>query len=343
LNGDNKPDILFTTAKGLGLASNGGFGQLAAALHTASSQASGSPSASGTSPGFGTGSSQTFTFTFSDPAGYQNLSVVDVLISNALDGRHACYIALVPSGPNSGSVYLVDDAGDAGGPYQWLVLPGGGSVNNGQCTVNGSSSSVSGSGNTLTLVLSLGFSSAFGGNKVVYTSAQDKAGGNSGWQALGTWSVPTTAVSGPGVGGVVPAHTTGSSATYTFTFTDTSGWQDIGVVNILINKAIDGRNACYLALVPSGPSSASVYLVDDAGDAAGPYAGTVLPGSGTVSNSQCTAGGAGSVVNGSGNTLTVTLPISFNSAFSGNRVVYLAARNNGRNSDWQAMGTVSVP
>ena len=45
----------------------------------------------------------------------------------------------------------------------------------------------------------------------------------------------------------------------------------------------------------------------------------------------------------SGNTLTLTLTITFNHSFAGNRVMYLAARSNTANSDWQASGTVGVP
>jgi len=295
------------------------------------------PSSAG--PASGSGTSQTFTFTFTHSSGFQNLQVVDVLINNALDGRRACYLAFVPSGANTGSVFLVDDAGDAGGPYQGLVLPGGGSISNGQCTINGASSSVSGSGNNLTLTLALTFNGSFTGNKIFYLSAQDKSANNSGWQALGTWSVPGAQASGPAVGGVNPARGTGVPQTYTFTFTDTNGWQDISVANILINSAIDGRRACYLAIVTA---TSSVLLVDDAGDAAGPYSGFTLPGTGTARNSQCTVGGAGASISGSGNTLTVSLPITFAHAFAGNQVLFLAARSNAKNSDWQAVGSVTV-
>jgi len=299
------------------------------------------PAAGSTNPGSGSGMAKTFTFTFSDTGGYQNLSVVDVLINNALDGRRACYVAFVPSGATSGSVYLVDDAGDAGGPYQGLVLPGSGTVSNGQCTISGAGSSVVGSGNTLTLTLAIAFSAGFAGNQVVYTSAGDKSSANSGWQALGTWGVPGAAVSGPSVTGMTPARTTSlGPTTYAFTFTDTNGWQDIAVANILINAAIDGRHGCYLAFVPS---SNSVLLVDDAGDAGGPYSGMVLPGTGTVSNSQCSISGAGSSVSGSGNTLTLTLSMTFSQTFAGNQIFFLAARNNTLNSNWQAVGSVTVP
>jgi len=299
------------------------------------------PSPISTGPGFGSASSQNFTFTFSDSSGYQNLSVVDVLINSALDGRRACYVAFVPSTATSGSVFLIDDAGDAGGPYQGMVLPGSGTVGNGQCTISGTGSSVNGSGNTLTLTLAITFSASFAGNKVVYTSAGDKSSLNSGWQALGTWGVPGAAPAGPWVSGMNPARTSSlGPTTYTFTFTDTNGWQDISVANILINSAIDGRHGCYLAVVPG---SQQVLLVDDAGDAGGPYSGMVLPGNGTVSNSQCSITGTGSSINGSGNILTVTLAMTFSPSFAGNQLFFLAARSNTANSNWQAVGSVSVP
>jgi len=294
-------------------------------------------------PANGNANSQTFSVTFSDPNGWQNLQVVDVLINNVLDGRQACYVAFVPSGANSGSVFLVDDSGDAGGPYSGMVLPGNGMVQNSQCTINGAGSSVNGSDNTLTLTLDISFSSAFQGNKVTYMAAQD-SGGNSGWQALGTWSVPTPAPVGPAVGGMDPARSGSVSQAYAFAFTDTNGWQDIAVTDILINSAIDGQQACYVAFVPSGANSGSVLLVDDAGDAGGPYSGMVLPGTGTVQNSQCAINGTGSSVVASGNTLTLNLAVTFSPSFTGNRVFYLAARNNSAgNSGWQAVGSVTVP
>jgi hypothetical protein len=307
-------------------------------------RASSAPATAAPNPASGSGASQTFTFTFSDPAGWQNLSVVDVLINPALDGRHACYVAFVPSGASAGSVFLVNDAGDAGGPYAGLVLPGGGTVSNSQCTIAGAGSSVSATGNTLTLNLAIAFSAGFGGNKVIYIAAQNKSSGNSGWQALATWRIPAAQAAGPAVAGMAPGRTTGLGPTsFTFTFTDTNGWQDIAVVNVLVNSAIDGRHACYLAFVPSGASGGSVFLVNDAGDAAGPYAGMVLPGNGAVSNSQCTVSASGASVSAGGNTLTLVLPVTFTSAFAGNQVFFLAARSNTLNSDWQAVGSATVP
>jgi hypothetical protein len=42
---------------------------------------------------------------------------------------------------------------------------------------------------------------------------------------------------------VSPARSVTAGQAYTFTFVDTNGWSDLGVVNILINDFLDGRKA----------------------------------------------------------------------------------------------------
>jgi hypothetical protein len=302
------------------------------------------PSTVSANPLSGTGSSGVFNFTFSDTGGYQALTVVNVLINSVLDGRAACYIGFVPSGPASGSVFLVDNAGDAGGPFSGFTLPGAGVAGNNQCAITGAGSSVSTNGTNLVLTLAITFTPSFAGNRVFYLSAQD-ASGNSGWQPQGVWNIPGAPVTGPAAISVNPPRSTTLAQTYTFTFTDPAGASDISVVDVLINSAIDGRHACYLAVVPSGPASGSVFLVDDAGDAGGPFAGGILlPGAGTASNSQCSVVAAGSSISAVGTTLTVNLAITFNPGFAGNQVVFVAARNNsGGNSGWQPGATAVVP
>ncbi len=284
-------------------------------------------------PGAGSGATQNFTFTFSDPDGRQDLNVVNILINNSLDARNACYLAY--SFP-SNVLYLV--ANDGGSLLPGTVMNGSGSVSNGQCTVNGANSSVGGSGTSLTLNLSMTFTAGFAGNKIIYLAARDIVLNNSGWQALGAWGVPG-ANTFPAVVGVNPARGSGSSQAFTFTFNDTKGFQDLGVVNILIHNSLDARGACYLAY--SRPSNA-LYLVTD--DGLGLVPGLVSNGSGTVSNSQCTVTGAGSSAIGSGNNLILIVNVSFSAAFNGNRVIYMAARDgtDANNSGWQSMGSWTV-
>ncbi|SPF46807.1 putative 6-phosphogluconolactonase [Candidatus Sulfopaludibacter sp. SbA4] len=300
---------------------------------TSAAPAGGSPEPVSVNPGAGSGSGQILTFTYNDPRGWQDLDVVNVLINNFLNGNQSCYLAYSRS---VGVLYLVNDAGN--GLLPGLALNGSGSTANSQCSVAGSGSSVSGSGNTFTLTLNLSFSASYVGNKVVYLAARDLEGDNSGWQALGTWGVPVV-MTFPTVGGVTPARGSGSAQTFTFTFSDSKGYLDLGVVDMLINNFLNGNQACYLAY--SQPLSV-LYLVNDAGTGLSP--GLTLGGSGAVSNSQCSVSSAGSSANGSGNTLTLVLNITFTAGFDGNQVIYMAARDStgANNSGWQSMGSWTV-
>ena len=297
----------------------------------------------GVSPAAGGGATQAFTFTFADVAGYADLSVLDVLISTFLNGQTACYFALAPTSATTGYIYLVDDAGDGGYAGAPMPLPSAGLVQNSQCSISGTGSSVSASGNTLTLTLTITFKSAFAGNKAVYMAARSNTQ-NSGWQVLGTWNVPGTPA-GPAVGGVSPARSTSLGQTYTFTFTDSNGYSDLFVLDILTNGVLDGFHACYVAYVPTTPTNGYLYLVDDAGDGGyAPGSPIALSSGGVLQNSQCAINTAGSSTSESGNTLTLNLAMTFKVGFAGNQVFYLAARNNSTgNSGWQAAGSVTVP
>jgi len=288
-------------------------------------------------------------FTFNNPRGWQDLDVVNILINNVLDGRNACYLAYSRS---AGVLYLVAD--DGGTLSTGLALGGPGSVSNSQCSVAGAASMVAGSRDTLTVTLNIVFTSGFGGNKVVYLAARDLEGGNSGWQALGVWQPPFTPSGTIAVVSLTPARgaaPSGTAQTFAATLTDSQGGTcgtcsstaGFGVVNLLVGNFIDGRSACYLAYVAS---TNSLLLVDDGGDAGGPFAGgMVLNGAaGAIQNSQCSVNGVGSSAAKSGNTLTLTLNITFKSPFAGNLIVWVAGRDqaSGNNTDWQAMGTTTV-
>jgi hypothetical protein len=216
-------------------------------------------------------------------------------------------------------------------------LNGSGSVQNSQCVVNGAGSSGTGNGNLLTLVLSMSFKPAFAGNKVIYMAARDVQGGNSGWVAEGVWNVPGTSTN-PAPVSVDPPSGHGFTQTFTFTFTDTKGVNDLGVQNVLINSALDGGHACYLAY--SRPANL-VFLVNDTGT--GITSGITPGGTGSINNSQCTVNAAGSSATTNGNNLILTLNMSF-APTGGNRIIYMAARDStdANNSGWQALGTWTV-
>jgi sugar lactone lactonase YvrE len=288
--------------------------------------------------------SQTFMITLTDPNGWQNITLVDVLVNSGLDARRACYVAIAPTSAASGIIYLVDDAGDTGGPYETVALPSSASAQNSQCSISGSGSSVSASGNNLTISLDLTFAGKFAGNKILYIAAQNGIG-NSGWQALSTCTVPgLPPPSGLGVGTMTAEGNNMNGETFTFTFTDSKGFGDLGVLDVLVNTGLNAVSACYFAFVPTGQASGELYLVDDAGAAGGPFAAFSVPGNGGAQNSQCSISGLGSSVSVVGTTLTLTLPITFNAEFAGNRLIFLSARNNsGENTGWIVEGTIAVP
>ena len=67
-------------------------------------------------------------------------------------------------------------------------------------------------------------------------------------------------------------------------------------------------------------------------------------GSATISNTQCTVFGGASAVSVSGNVVTLTLSVAFASGFTGNKVIYLAARDLVEASNgWKTIGTALIP
>jgi hypothetical protein len=294
-----------------------------------------SASVKGLSPVASNGATTLYIFQFTDTAGYQALSVVNVLINNVLDGRQACYIAYSVA---NNVLYLVPDNGT--GLLPGLVLNGASSTSNGQCTVNGQGSSASGNGNTLTLTLNISFLSSFAGNQVVYLAARD-AVSNSGWVTAGVRAVPGAAVTYPNPLSVSPNAGTLLSQSITFTYQDQSDATNLQTVWGLFNTAIDGRGACYFAYYRPGNQ---IYLIPDNGDGTQANIFT-LTGSNGASNSQCSISATGASAQTSGNTLTLTLPITFKTSFAGSKGVWMAAQtlNGAQTSPWQALGEWNVP
>ena len=128
--------------------------------------------------------------------------------------------------------------------------------------------------------------------------------------------------------------------TITFTYQDQSTAANLQTVWALINTAIDGRAACYVAYYRPGNQ---LYLYPDNGDGT-QATNIVLAGNNTIGNSQCTISAQGANVQTTGNTLMLSLPITFKPAFAGFRGVWMAAYTlGGAVSPWQALGAWNVP
>ncbi len=301
-------------------------------------QAAGIGTAIDSGPLAASGATQILTLKFSHPQGYQLLGVVNALINQYLDGNAACYIAY--SQPLR-VLYLVNDQGPGSGLSAGLALGATGSVTNGQCTIFSAGSSASGSGNILTLTVNIAFKSAFSGNKVIYLAAQTVYDVSSGWQTLGVSQIPGSLVSYPNPTTMTPAVGTVSNKTITFEYSDASNNANLQTAWALINTAIDGRQACYVAYYSPGNL---LYLYPDNGD--GTAATSIsLTGTNTIQNSQCMISAAGSTVLRTGNTLSLSLNVTFKSGFAGSKGVWAAVQTIGgtQTSAWKAVGTWLVP
>jgi hypothetical protein len=122
----------------------------------------------------------------------------------------------------------------------------------------------------------------------------------------------------------------------TASFYDGDGEQDLGVLNILINKALDAGRACYLAF---DSASDTLFLVND--DNTNLIA-TGLLTSTPIQNGQCSIRGA--FVQRSGGFVRLSLVARFREGFEGDKIAYLAARDRGgANSGWSPRGVFRLP
>ena len=281
------------------------------------------------SPNAGAGTTKIFTFVYSDSDGSADLNTVYALFNTSTHLSTACYVYYVQS---SNLLYLDNNAGTAA---QGSVTPGhSGTVANSYCTINGATSSVVASGNNLTLAVNVTFKAAFAGTKNIYMNATSNEGQTSGvLTAFGTWN--TSANVAPTATSVTPASGSGTSQTFSFAFADANGYQDLNTVSAIFNTSTGTANACYVYYVKAANA---LYLENNAGTGA---QGSVTPGvAGTVSNSQCTINGTGASVTLSGNNLTLAVPVTFQTTFTGSQNVYLSATDDeGLTSGWQQRGT----
>jgi hypothetical protein len=295
--------------------------------HAASSQ---TPAVNSVTPSSGTGTAQTFEYSISDVNGYEYIGSVNLTINSSDASVNACVFSFYP---NANQMYLLNNAGTAwSGPA--ALGSNGTPLSNNQCQLNLAGSSISGSGNNLNISLALTFTSTFTGAKNQYVQVVDHAGNYPSVGPYGTWTVgmastPPTALS------VNPLSGSGTSYTFTYVAASSNGYAYISSVQILLNWAIWGDQACYLDYYQS---SNLLYLLNDDGTSWGTG---VTPGTtGTLSNSQCQINTGTMTVSGEADRLTLNVPVTFLPAFIGPLGNYMNATDQaGNSSGWQELGT----
>jgi hypothetical protein len=141
------------------------------------------PAVQSLSPNTGAGATQTFTIVVTDPSGSADLNNLQLLFNTTPSRLSACNVNYDPS---ANKINLYDD-GSTG--FVGAVVPGSSDqVSNSQCTLSGTGSSYSTSGNTLTLTVALTFSATFTAQQNAYVYVQGNNGlNNGGWAQWGSW------------------------------------------------------------------------------------------------------------------------------------------------------------
>lgn len=141
------------------------------------------PVAVSVAPAVGLGNRQAFTFVWTDENGSADIESPRVLIHSTQRPAGGCYISALQS---AHLLYLADDAG-----LGWAAVRAGSTdtAQNSQCTLYGAASSISSSGNSLTVVLDIGFKPAFAGAKSIWANATDLGGLTSPAPLLGAYTV----------------------------------------------------------------------------------------------------------------------------------------------------------
>lgn len=157
--------------------------------------------------------------------------------------------------------------------------------------------------------------------------------GSTGWVArLGVTAPPPQV---PSVNSLSPASGSGNTVTYTATYSHPAGAAALTSASLLVSNSASTDIACY---VTYSASNAKFSLYNDFAATGS----TTVPAGGPAQNSQCIVNGAGSSVSLSGTTLTMTLAITFQQAFVGNKTVYLAATDANTNTGFVQKGSWSV-
>jgi hypothetical protein len=154
---------------------------------------------------------------------------------------------------------------------------------------------------------------------------QNNLGGSTGWVArLGVTPPPAQV---PSTVSVTPSSGSGNAVTFTAVYSHPAGAAAITAAALLVNDSISPNLACFVSF-KAGLNQ--IILADD-----------IATTSGGV-NSQCTLNGSGSGAVLSGTTLTLTVSLIFEQAFTGNKTVYLSASDANVTTGWVARGTWNV-
>jgi N-acetylneuraminic acid mutarotase len=276
------------------------------------------PTTISVTPSSGSTATVSFSAVYSDGNGASDLTTVYLLVNNSPSAASSCFVEY---NRPANTYRLINDSGTT-----WSNPIGSGqSFSNSQCTVSPSGTSMA-SGNNLTVTFPITFTSAFSGAKKVSLLAMDGAGGNSGWNERGSWTVPgaQTGQGTPSLISLAPLTGTGTTGIFTAKFAHSAGRPGhylgyllfLPTPNVVNYVAIGSCLIEYNSLGGAFNGKGGMRLVDDAGTAwIGPVQGVPLaPTTPALSNSACTVNVSGATATFTGNDMIVTVPVTFKTA-----------------------------
>jgi hypothetical protein len=204
-------------------------------------------------------------------------------------------------------------------------------LQNSQCQVG--AASVTTSALTTTLTLAITFQNAFSGLKNIYMYDADAGAINTGWVQRGTYAVTTVSAPVPSADSVAPRGGSGAVQTFTFVFSDSQNAANLSAAAMLFAPTLAYSNSCFV-IYDRNQGTIQLEWDNVTGADKMPVGSSM-----TLQNSQCTVGA--STVTTSGLSKIITLSISFKSAFSGLKNIYLyGADSDGTiNTGWVQLGT----
>ncbi len=274
------------------------------------------PSLAATTPATSTATTQTFSLTARDANGFADIARIYFLVnSNTSVSTGSCH-GFYDRGLNG--IYLYNDALSQ---LVGSVSPGvAGTIQNGQCAINGANSGVAGSGTDLVLNLSVTRQGGYAtGSRNLYVWVTDNSNAGTGWVQASSWTVGASAPQPPAFVGASPATATAVTQTFSITARDPNGADDVNRVYFLLaaNTSISA-GSCHGFY---DRTTNGIFLYNDALTSL--QAGATAGVSGTVQNSQCSISGAASSVTAAGTDLVLNLSITRQGSYSsGTRNLY---------------------
>ncbi len=263
------------------------------------------------------GNGGTFVFGFQpDGLTQRPISTVYMAIETS-PGSDGCYFSYWPQ---SRSLYLADQAGNAVGP----MTPGSnGQLQNSQCRISGLASYGSvGPDGEVNVGISITFTNAMPqGTKPLWSAALDGVD-NSGWvkNIGGFYCIRVCSPAAqppPNSETFAPSTRSGIYESFAFEFSDANGAFDIDTATVLINGPLDSRDACNLTFDPQAAGGGGVlYFVTDPGPGGQVTIATIFPGNAatSASNNQCEVRGENVSVSRIGAILRLSISITMRGA-----------------------------